>query len=158
MTKNKGKCSEGVSIGIRYLPHYEGLPPLERMTEGASGFDILAACDDEIVLPPARAVLVPGGFSLSIPRGLEAQVRPRSGLAINHAVGILNSPGTIDSDYRGEIKVILFNFCERDFFVRRGDRIAQIVFCSLPAVGIHELEELDETSRGSGGFGHTGSS
>jgi dUTP pyrophosphatase len=157
MTRGREKRAESVSIGIRYLPHYEGLPPLKRMTAGASGFDILAACGNEIVVPAGGSVLVPGGFSLSIPRGLEAQVRPRSGLAVDHHIGILNSPGTIDSDYRGEIKVVLFNFGEHSYAVRRGDRIAQIVFCSIPAVRFHELDELDETPRGPGGFGHTGS-
>lgn len=157
MTGKKKEHGDAISIGIRYLPHYDGLPHLKRMTEGASGFDILAACDGEIVVPPGRAVLVPTGFVLSVPRGFEAQVRPRSGLAIKNMIGILNSPGTIDSDYRGEVKVILFNFGDREFTIRRGDRIAQVVFCSLPDVRIHEFEELDNTRRGSGGFGHTGS-
>ncbi|MDD3642319.1 MAG: dUTP diphosphatase [Candidatus Krumholzibacteria bacterium] len=143
-------------VGVRYLPHHDGLPPLEQMTAGSSGFDIHAACSGEIVVGPGRAALVPAGFELSIPRGLEAQVRPRSGLALRERIGLLNSPGTIDSDYRGEVGVILFNFGDSDFAVRRGDRIAQIVFCALPPVELAEAGDLDGTARGSGGFGHTG--
>lgn len=146
----------GTPIGVRYLPHHDGLPALERMTPGSSGFDVHAACAGPIVIEPGRAALVPAGFVLSIPRGLEAQVRPRSGLALRERVGLLNSPGTIDSDYRGEVGVILFNFGEADFTVRRGDRIAQIVFCAVPPVELVEAEVLDETGRGDGGFGHTG--
>ncbi len=141
---------------IRYLPHYEGLPPIRRMTEGASGYDILAACRDEMTVPPRECVLVPAGFSLSIPPGYEAQVRPRSGLALRKRLGLLNSPGTIDSDYRGEVGVVVYNFSDEDYIVHRGDRIAQLVFCRLPDVEISESDDLDSTERGSGGFGHTG--
>lgn len=146
----------GIEVGIRYLPHHEGLPPPERMTGGSSGFDIRAACAGDIVIRPGEARLVPTGFELSIPAGFEAQVRPRSGLALRSRIGLLNSPGTIDSDYRGEVGVILFNFGEEEFTVSRGDRIAQMVFASLPGVALAEREALDGTGRGGGGFGHTG--
>jgi len=143
-------------IAIRYLPHHGGLGPLERRTAGASGYDIEAACAGSIDVAPGSAVLVPAGFALSIPAGYEAQVRPRSGLAIKSRIGLLNAPGTIDSDYRGEVCVILYNFGEESYLVRRGDRIAQLVFCRLPQVELINEEMLDETERGSGGFGHTG--
>jgi dUTP pyrophosphatase len=126
------------------------------MTPGSSGFDIHAAVGRDLVVPPGKSALVPTGLELSIPEGFEGQVRPRSGLALKDRVGILNSPGTIDSDYRGEIGIILFNFGDAPFVVRRGDRIAQIVFCSLPEVEIVDAGELDPTARGDGGFGHTG--
>jgi dUTP pyrophosphatase len=126
------------------------------MTEGASGFDVHAACLDPLVIEPGRAALVPGGFELSIPGGYEAQVRPRSGLALKHRITLLNSPGTIDSDYRGEVSVILYNFGDAPFTVRRGDRVAQIVFSRLPEVSLVEETDLDGTTRGAGGFGHTG--
>lgn len=147
---------ERVEIAIIYLSHRDGLPPIEKMTDGSSGFDIVAACEDEIVIPPGRASLVPSGFKLSIPRGFEAQVRPRSGLALKQRIGLLNSPGTIDSDYRGEVGVIMFNFGDEDFVARRGDRIAQLVFCPIPGIRLVVKEELDDTARGPGGFGHTG--
>jgi dUTP pyrophosphatase len=145
-----------VTITIRYLPHHAGLPPVERMTEGSSGFDLHAACDGEIVVEPGKAALVPAGFEMAMPRGYEAQIRPRSGLALKSRIGLLNSPGTIDSDYRGEVGVILFNFDETDFIVRRGDRIAQMVICSLPEAELVESDILEGTERGPGGFGHTG--
>jgi len=148
--------SEPVTIRIRYLESHRGLPALGRMTEGSSGFDVHAACGDSLVIEPGRAALVPGGFALSIPRGCEAQVRPRSGLALKHRIGLLNSPGTIDSDYRGEVSVILYNFGDAPFTVRRGDRVAQIVFSRLPEVTLVEEADLDGTTRGAGGFGHTG--
>ncbi len=146
----------GPKVAIRYLPHYSGLDPIRKMTGGSSGFDIVAACTGKIVIPPGGAVLVPAGFELSIPPGYEAQVRPRSGLALRNRVGLLNGPGTIDSDYRGEVGVILFNFGEEDFICMRGDRIAQLVFCMVPHVELVEQDKLDRTGRGSGGFGHTG--
>jgi dUTP pyrophosphatase len=145
-----------VEIKIRYLRSHAGLPPLRRMTGGSSGFDLQAACADDIVVEPGTAALIPAGFELSIPTGYEAQVRPRSGLAIKNRIGLLNGPGTIDSDYRGEVCVILYNFGDEDFVVRRGVRVAQLVFCRLPSVEIVEDERLDSTERGAGGFGHTG--
>jgi dUTP pyrophosphatase len=142
---------EPVRIAIRYLKHHEGLPAVRRQTPGSSGFDIHAACADRIVVAPGAAALVPAGFELSMPETYD-----RSGLALKHRVGLLNSPGTVDSDYRGEICVILYNFGDEDFVVRRGDRIAQLVFSRAPRVELVESEALDETERGPGGFGHTG--
>lgn len=150
------KESAPVTVEIRYLPHHEDLPPLARMTEGSSGFDLHAACAGDMVIEPGRVALVPAGFEMAIPPGYEAQVRPRSGLALKSRIGLLNSPGTIDSDYRGEVGVILFNFGEGDFTVHRGDRIAQMVICSLPETELVETEVLESTVRGPGGFGHTG--
>jgi dUTP pyrophosphatase len=152
MSKRDGR----IDVRIKYLTHFGDLPRIRRMTDGASGFDLLAACMDEITIRPGTAVLVPAGFELSIPPGYEAQTRPRSGLALKSRIGLLNSPGTIDSDYRGEIGVILFNFGDADYTVRRGARIAQLVFARVPEVTLVELAELDATTRGPGGFGHTG--
>lgn len=126
------------------------------MTEGSSGFDLYAACDGDIIIEPGRVALVPAGFEVAVPRGYEAQVRPRSGLALKSRIGLLNSPGTVDSDYRGEVGVILFNFSDADFTVSRGDRIAQMVVCQVPDTVLVEADSLDTTERGPGGFGHTG--
>ncbi|MBU8921617.1 MAG: dUTP diphosphatase [Bacteroidales bacterium] len=145
-----------MKVSIRYLPHHEGLPPLGRMTDGSSGYDIRAACDEDMIIEPGETMLVPSGIELSIPPGYEGQVRPRSGLALKKSVGVLNSPGTIDSDYRGELGVILTNFSKEIFPVSRGDRIAQIVFVELPRVELVEMESLDVTDRGDGGYGSTG--
>ena len=118
--------------------------------------DLKAAVDDEVVIPPMGRALIPTGVALSIPPGVEGQVRPRSGLAIKYGITCLNSPGTIDSDYRGEIQVILANMGEKPFCVRRGDRIAQIVFSAVFSARLKVMTELDITARGTGGFGHTG--
>ena len=125
-------------------------------TEGSSGMDIHAAVESEMTVKPGETVLVPSGFQLEIPQGFEAQVRPRSGLAIKHGVGILNAPGTIDSDYRGELKIILTNFGKNDFVIRRGDRVAQLVIAPVVRAQWEEVKSVDRTPRGSGGFGHTG--
>ena len=125
-------------------------------TAGSAGMDICAAVDEDVVIKPGDATLIPSGFAIALPQGFEAQVRPRSGLAIKHRVGILNSPGTIDSDYRGEVKVILTNFGASDFIVRRGDRIAQLVISEYARAVWDETDTLDATQRGAGGFGHTG--
>ena len=130
------------------LPHYA--------TEGAAGMDLYAAVPGDIAISAGETVLVPTGFSVEIPFGYEAQIRPRSGLAAKYQVGILNAPGTIDSDYRGEVKVILTNFGKRAFTVKRGDRIAQMVISSYSKIAWNEVDSLDETERGEGGFGHTG--
>jgi dUTP pyrophosphatase len=156
MVERKMRNNEAIDVGIMYLPHYRGLPPIKSMTGGSSGFDINAACKDEVVVSPGKVVLVPAGFKLSIPPGYEAQLRPRSGLALKNRISVLNSPGTIDSDYRGEIGVILYNFGEEEFIVHRGERIAQLVFNRLPSVRLVEFQNLDTTERGAGGFGHTG--
>lgn len=125
-------------------------------TEGASGMDLFADLEEEIVLPPGGRVLVPTGIAVEIPPGVEGQVRPRSGLAARNGITCLNSPGTIDSDYRGEIRVILVNLGEDSFVVRRGDRVAQLVFSPVLRVLLEETGELGETPRGERGFGHTG--
>ena len=132
------------------------LPLPSYATEGSAGMDIRAAVPADVVLKPGETALIPTGFAVAIPGGYEAQVRPRSGLAIKHQVGILNSPGTIDSDYRGEVKVILTNFGKHDFIVKRGERIAQLVIARYVRAVWEERESLEETARGAGGFGHTG--
>jgi dUTP pyrophosphatase len=132
------------------------LPLPVKMSTGSSGFDLHAAVKDPVEIKPGRWKLIPSGIALSMPAGLEAQVRPRSGLALKHGITVLNTPGTIDADYRGEIGVILLNLGERPFRVERGDRIAQLVFMQVPAVSLKVTDSLDETERGSGGFGHTG--
>jgi dUTP pyrophosphatase len=125
-------------------------------TEGAAGMDLRADIDEEIVLPPMGRAMIPTGISVALPAGVEAQVRPRSGLAARHGVTCLNSPGTIDSDYRGEILVILINLGNEPFSVRRGDRIAQLVFATSLRASLRVVDDLDGTRRGEGGFGHTG--
>jgi dUTP pyrophosphatase len=126
------------------------------MSEGASGFDLHACLEEPIEIAPGGRHLVPTGIALQIPPGFEGQVRPRSGLAVRHGIGIPNSPGTIDSDYRGEVCVILINWGEVAFRVADGDRIAQLVFARVADAGVEWADRLEETSRGAGGFGHTG--
>jgi dUTP pyrophosphatase len=125
-------------------------------TEHSAGMDICAAVEGEFVLRAGETALIPSGFKIALPPGYEAQVRPRSGLAIKQQIGIMNSPGTIDADYRGEVKVILTNFGKKDFVIRRGDRIAQMVIARYIRAEWEEKESLEETDRGAGGFGHTG--
>ncbi len=125
-------------------------------TAGAAGMDIEAAVDEPLVVAPGQRVLIPSGFAVAIPQGFEGQIRPRSGLALSHGVTVLNSPGTIDSDYRGEMKVLLINHGDADFTVRRGDRIAQLVICPVAHANVQVVVELDDTSRGDGGYGSTG--
>ena len=144
------------AVGVEVLPHAVDLPPLARMTAGASGYDVRAAVDDAVVLEPGRLLAVPTGLRLEIPAGYEAQVRPRSGLAAQYQVGILNAPGTIDSDYRGEVKVLLFNFGAEAVRLARGERIAQLVFARVERPAL-EVRALAPSERGAGGFGHTGS-
>jgi dUTP pyrophosphatase len=125
-------------------------------TEGSSGMDICAALDEAMFVGPGETVLIPTGFIIELPCGYEAQIRPRSGLAIKHGIGILNSPGTIDSDYRGELKIILSNFGKETFRISRGDRIAQMIVAKCERVMWEESSELGGSERGEGGFGHTG--
>ena len=132
------------------------LPLPAYATDHAAGMDLCAAVNGEFILKAGETALLPTGFAIALPEGYEAQIRPRSGLAIKHQVGILNSPGTIDADYRGEVKIILTNFGKQDFVIRRGDRIAQMVVAPYTRVTWEEKESLDETGRGAGGFGHTG--
>jgi len=144
------------SVGIEVMPHAEDLPPLAPQTPGASGYDLRAAVEGELVIEPGQTQLVPTGIRLEIPLGFEAQVRPRSGLAARARVGVLNSPGTIDSDYRGEVQVILSNFGDEPYRLARGDRIAQLVFARVYRPRL-EPRAPTATSRAAGGFGHTGS-
>ena len=125
------------------------------MTEHAAGMDICAAIDEPLELEPHKRALVPCGFAIAIPRGYEGQVRPRSGLALRSGLSIPNAPGTIDSDYRGEVCVIVINLGEERFRIAPGDRIAQLVVCPVAHAQLHEVDELDGTARGGGGFGHT---
>ena len=133
-----------------------GLYSLKKATLGSAGFDLVAAITDKEILKKNSKILIPCGFSLQLPNNFEAQVRPRSGLALKNSITVLNSPGTIDSDYRGEVGVILINHSENNFEIIRGMRIAQIVFIELPKIEIVESQSLSKTVRGKGGFGSTG--
>ncbi len=149
--------SEAINIKItRTSINSDDIPFPTYATDGSAGMDIHAAVESSLVIKPGETALVPTGFRIALTPGYEAQVRPRSGLALKHQVGILNAPGTIDSDYRGEVKVILTNFGKNDFVVQRGDRIAQLVIASYIRGVWEEVPQLDETSRGAGGFGHSG--
>ena len=125
-------------------------------TEGSAGMDIRAAVENSVLLKAGKIEMIPTNLRVEIPEGYEIQVRPRSGLAAKHGIGVLNSPGTIDSDYRGEIKIILFNFSDEDFTINRGERIAQLVIGKVVRAETEIAEKLSETERGEGGFGHTG--
>lgn len=130
-----------------------------KMSEWAAGFDLQAAVSEPVVLAPGERKLIPTGFAMAMPGNLEAQIRPRSGLAFKHGITCLNSPGTIDADYRGEVKVLLVNLGQEPFTITRGERIAQMLFAEVPQVAIAEIgheDELPDTVRGAGGFGHTG--
>ena len=144
------------AIAILRLPHNPDLPLPAYESAGAAGADLRAAVTGELVLAPGERQLVPTGLAFEIPEGLEVQIRPRSGLAVKHGVTVLNTPGTIDSDYRGELKVILINHGPDNFAIARGDRIAQLVLAPVVQAAWDEVEELDDTSRESGGFGSTG--
>ncbi|MCR4266382.1 dUTP diphosphatase [Nitratireductor sp. ZSWI3] len=148
----------GTTVGVVRLPHGEGLPLPAYETRGAAGMDLRAAVpeDRRIVLLPGRRVLVPTGFTLEIPDGFEGQVRPRSGLALKHGITCLNAPGTIDSDYRGEVQVLLVNLGEDDFAITRGLRIAQLLIAPVCRAAVEERTHAGETARGTGGFGSTG--
>jgi dUTP pyrophosphatase len=150
--------SATVKVEIRQLPHAEGLPLPAYQSPGAAGLDLLAAVGENspLVLAPGKHALVPTGLTIALPSGSEAQVRPRSGLAARHGVTVLNSPGTIDADYRGEISVILINHGEAPFTIRRGERIAQMVIAPVVRVELVVAAALSTTDRGSGGFGSTG--
>lgn len=132
------------------------LPLPKYMTAGAAGVDLYAAVEEPCQLEPGKIKLIPTGIHLGLPAGYEAQIRPRSGLALKHGLSLVNTPGTIDEDYRGEIKVIMINFGEEPFIIKRGERIAQMVINKIEQVKFVVVDNLDETSRGSGGFGHTG--
>jgi dUTP pyrophosphatase len=143
-----------IEIELQRLPHGEGLPLPARATAHAAGLDVVAA--EDVTLAPGSRHAVATGFAIAIPEGYEVQVRPRSGLALKHGITCLNTPGTIDSDYRGEVKVILANLGSEPFDVRRGERLAQLVPAAVLGSSFREVEALGETSRGAGGFGSTG--
>ena len=145
---------DSVPVRVKRLPHGEGLDLPAYATDGAAGMDVVSA-EDVIIQPGARHA-VATGLALAIPYGFEVQVRPRSGLALKHGITVPNTPGTIDSDYRGELKVILINHGDSAFEIRRGDRVAQLVVAPVTRGTWLEVEELDETARGAGGFGSTG--
>lgn len=136
--------------------HSHDLPLPQFMTPGAAGMDIYAANREDVILPAGGRALIPTGIAMAIPANCEAQIRPRSGLALKYGLTLLNTPGTIDSDYRGEIKLIVINLGEGDYTLKRGERIAQMVFAQVVQPEILEVESLDQTDRGAGGFGHTG--
>lgn len=143
-----------ISIQISRLPHGEGLPLPAYATPGAAGMDVVSA--EDVIIPPGGRHAVATGFRVAIPDGYEIQVRPRSGLAFKHGISVPNTPGTIDSDYRGELKVLLINHGGEPFAVKRGERIAQLVPAAVTLAAWAEVEELDDTARGAGGFGSTG--
>ncbi|MEE2951251.1 MAG: dUTP diphosphatase [Pseudomonadota bacterium] len=145
-----------IRVAVQRLPHGEGLPLPRYETDGAAGADLRAAIDTDLVLQPGARALVPSGLRFAIPEGYEMQVRPRSGLAARQGVTVLNTPGTVDSDYRGEVMVILINLSDRPVTIARGDRIAQIVLSPVTRGTFFEGAALDETLRGGGGFGSTG--
>ncbi len=145
-----------IILQVQQLPEARDLPPPEYMTEQAAGMDLRAAVPDPVLLSPGEFALIPTGIRIALPPGYEGQVRPRSGLAAKHGIGLVNSPGTIDADYRGEVCVVLINHGHRPFVIRRGERIAQLVIAPVVRAQVELVEELDDTARGSGGFGHTG--
>ncbi|WP_338608315.1 dUTP diphosphatase [Pelagibacterium nitratireducens] len=147
-----------MTVRFKWLEHGRGLPLPTRQSKGASGYDLAAAVAEgqTLVIAPGAFGLVPCGFALALPVGYEAQIRPRSGLAARLGVTVLNAPGTVDADYRGEVKAILVNHGTGPFEIRRGDRIAQMVIAAVPDIALVEVDELEETERGNGGFGSTG--
>ncbi|WP_417578874.1 dUTP diphosphatase [Pelagibacterium sp.] len=147
-----------MTFAFKWLDHGRGLPLPVRQSKGASGRDVAAAlpAGETLVIAPGAFAIVPCGFALAVPVGYEAQIRPRSGLAARLGVTVLNTPGTIDADYRGEVKAILINHGTEPFEVRRGDRIAQMVIAAVPYMTLVEVDDLEETERGTGGFGSTG--
>lgn len=144
------------SVLIKKMPHALDLPLPRYASEQAAGMDLYAAVEGSVKLRPGEYKLIPTGIALAIPPGYEGQIRPRSGLALNYGITLLNSPGTIDADYRGEVKVILVNFGEKTYTVQRGERIAQLVIHLLTQAELKEVEELPLSGRAEGGFGHTG--
>jgi dUTP pyrophosphatase len=147
-----------VRIALKRLAHGADLPLPRQQTSGAAGLDLAAAIEDGtiVTIAPGDFVMVPTGFAIALPEGYEAQIRPRSGLAAKHGVTVLNSPGTVDADYRGEVKILLINHGREPFVLRRGERIAQMVVARVSAVELVEVDELDATERGTGGHGSTG--
>ena len=150
---------EEITVKFKRLSEeFKNIPVPSYSTEGSAGMDIRAAMKEPITLKPMEVEMIPTNLSVEIPTGFEIQVRPRSGLAAKHGIGILNSPGTIDSDYRGEVKIILINFSKEEFIVQPGDRIGQLILSKIFKAKLSESSELNESKRGEGGFGHTGKS
>ena len=145
-----------ITVKIKRLPELDGLPLPSKMTQHAAGFDLCAAVRQPIDMQPGEIRLIPCGFAMEIPAGHEAQVRPRSGLSSKYGITLINTPGTIDSDYRGQVQVPLINHGKTVFTVERGMRIAQMLIAPVPPVELVEVDDLDDTPRGKGGFGHTG--
>lgn len=145
-----------VTIKIKRFSHMTGIECPAYASKGSSGLDIRAAIEEPVTIEPGEIKLVPAGFAMEIPYGYEAQIRPRSGLALKHGIGIVNSPGTIDSDYRGEVNLILINWGTQPFNIMPGERIGQMVIAKVCHAAIVEVPSLDDTERGKGGFGHTG--
>lgn len=156
MTEPPPEPPSAVPVRVRRLPHARDLPLPSYQSAGSAGADLRAAVEDEVTLAPGERSLVPTGLVLEIPPGWEGQVRPRSGLAVRHGVTLVNSPGTVDSDYRGEVAVPLINLGREPFTLRRGDRIAQLVIAPVSRAGFQEGDRLSPTGRGDGGFGSTG--
>lgn len=145
-----------IMVKVMKIEGAEDLPLPEYSSPGSSGLDLRAAVKQEVIIEPGKYKLIPTGIMIALPENYEGQVRPRSGLALKHGITVLNTPGTIDSDYRGEVKIILINLGETPYTVRRADRIAQLVISFVPMVEIVKVKELSDTLRGKGGFGHSG--
>ena len=156
MEKTMSDSPDHVTLRVKRLEGNEDISLPSYETDGASGLDLRAAVDAELTLQPGEIRLVPTGLAVSLPPGYEAQIRPRSGLALKHGVGMVNAPGTIDSDYRGEIGLVLINWGKAPFVVKRGDRIAQMVVTRVSRAQVLEVDRLETTRRGEGGFGHSG--
>jgi dUTP pyrophosphatase len=149
-------CTDNVNVAITLLPHGAALPLPHYATSGSAGMDIMAAIDTPRRLKPLERALIPAGFALALPEGYEAQIRPRSGLALKHGITCLNSPGTIDADYRGEVAALLINLSDTPFVIEPAMRIAQMVIAPVTQVVWQQVDHLSETARGAGGFGSTG--
>jgi dUTP pyrophosphatase len=145
-----------IKVRIQQLPHGDDLPLPQYATDQSAGVDLMAAIDDHIIIGPMERQLIPAGIAIALPEGYEAQIRPRSGLAFKHGITLVNSPGTIDADYRGEIKVLLINLGSEPFTVARGMRVAQMVIAPVSQAGWQKVETLEDTRRSTGGFGSTG--
>ncbi|KPU43894.1 deoxyuridine 5'-triphosphate nucleotidohydrolase [Oxobacter pfennigii] len=147
---------EKIIVQIKRTDNAKDLPLPKYMSSQAAGMDLYANIEDSIIIPPGKFKTISTGIMIALPKGYEAQVRPRSGLAFKHGITVLNSPGTVDADYRGEINIVLINLSEKDFTVNRGDRVAQMVINKIEYVSFEETDALPESERGSGGFGSTG--
>lgn len=147
---------DSIKILIKKSAHGEDLPIPQYMTGQSAGVDLLAAVEAPIVLQPGEIKLIPTGIHIALPEGFEAQIRPRSGLALKHGISLVNTPGTIDADYRGEISLIMINFGAQAFTINRGERVAQMVLNKVERINFQLVEELTDTDRGTDGFGHTG--